>query len=127
MILIVEDEQASRRALQQLLGLCGYDAQAFGSAEDALKDIQTGHVPEMALVDVDLPGMNGPEFASRLHRVYPGVQCVFMSGNDREYLARLRPSRNDPFLRKPLDVSDLLQIVDRASHSQNVGPKQHSH
>src|SRR5215203_4852527 len=73
-VLIVEDERVSRRALAALMTASGYTTEAAGSAEEALAAVRTEGVhPDIALVDLDLPGMNGLEFIGQLTRMEPGV------------------------------------------------------
>jgi CheY-like chemotaxis protein len=113
MVLIVEDEAVSRRALQHLLRLHGYEARAAGSAEEAMQQVlATGKRPDMALVDINLPGMNGVEFVRRLHRMFPSVRCVFMTANDAAHDERLRSAGVEPTLHKPFDVPALLHMMD---------------
>ena len=113
MVLIVEDEAISRRALQHLLRLHGYEARAAGSAEEAMQQVlATGKQPEMALVDINLPGIDGVEFVRRLHRMFPTVRCVFMTASDTAREERLRAAGVEPTLRKPFDVPSLLHMMD---------------
>ena len=109
MILIVEDEAISRRALRQLLQIYGYEAEVAGSAEEAIQLIADGHLPQLALVDINLPGMSGVEFVHRLHRTAPEVQCVFMTANDQANEERNRASERT--LHKPLDMPKLLNVL----------------
>ena len=110
MILIVEDEVISRRALRQLLRFHGYEAEVAGSAEEAIQLVAAGHLPEMALVDINLPGMNGVEFVRRLNRMAPSIPCVFMTANDQAQEDQNRASAART-LHKPLDVLGLLNVL----------------
>jgi CheY-like chemotaxis protein len=121
MILIVEDEIISRRALRQLLRLHGYEAQVAGSAEEAIELIAAGHLPQLALVDINLPGMSGVEFVHRLHRTAPSVPCVFMTANDQANEERGRAAETT--LHKPLDVPRLLNVlheIPRGAHARHA-------
>src|SRR2546421_3630835 len=89
MVLIVEDEAISRRALLQLLRLSGYQAEAVGSAEEALRYMSEGHIPEVALLDIDLPGMSGLDLARLLRRTNPSVVPVFITASDEEKMREL--------------------------------------
>lgn len=111
MVLLVEDEAVSRRALQTLLRIHGYQVRAVGSAEDGLRMIVEGDVPTVAVVDVNLPGMSGIEFVRRARRLYPKLPCVFMSANDEVNLEHIRQAFRQPALRKPFDVSNLLILI----------------
>ena len=111
MVLLVEDEVVSRRALQMLLRIHGYPVRAVSSAEDGLRMILDGDVPDVAVVDVNLPGMSGVEFVRRVRRLYPKLPCVFMSANDEVNLEHIRQAFAQPTLRKPFDMSNLLRLI----------------
>ena len=111
MVLIVEDEAISRKALQRLLRLSGLETRAAGSAEEAIGMMLQDGPPELALVDINLPGMNGVEFVAELHRHYPNLPCVFMTANDDALTAQIRSACPEPTFRKPFDVSSLLRLI----------------
>lgn len=110
-VLIVEDEQVARRALGALLSASGYCASTAGSAEEALRLLEDQPSPRIALVDLNLPGMNGIDFISRLERIDPSVHVVLMTGAGDEALAAALPDRYVPCVRKPLDFSRLLTLI----------------
>jgi CheY-like chemotaxis protein len=130
MILIVEDDPVSRRALQTVLTTRGYASQGVGSAEEALaalctldsgRDGSAARLPEMVLIDVDLPGMSGLQLLQLLRAAYPHLHCMLMSAHHRELLASeddpdpgtepATPPFDVPFLPKPLDLQKLLTMV----------------
>jgi len=111
MVLIVEDEAMSRRALSSLLGVLGYTIVATSSAEEALRLIRAGASPEFALVDLDLPGMSGIELIPKLRLLRPDIQSVIISATYRERLEKAGDDLNVPFLSKPLHLPDLLELL----------------
>jgi CheY-like chemotaxis protein len=116
-VLIVEDEMFARNALAALLKGMGYSTRAVDSAELALERISEGERPEVALVDLDLPGMNGAEFISRLATLQPWVFSVLISAASQERVAAVL-KQGTPYLRKPLDFQELLKVLDSRSRSQ---------
>jgi CheY-like chemotaxis protein len=116
MVLVIEDEPVSRRALQMLLRLRGYYVEAVGSAEEALELIQREGEPDVAVVDINLPGISGIEFRRRLGRMHPHVPCVFMSANEEVNLDHVRNIYKDPALRKPFELASLLEFLQTPSH-----------
>lgn len=109
MILIVEDDPIARRALQSLFAMNGYTSRAVPSAEDALGVLQRIELPEVVLIDIDLPGMNGIDLLRLLQEEYPHLKCTLMSANDH---ALTRPGyRAVPFFHKPLNVPRLLKFL----------------
>ena len=113
MVLIVEDEAISRRALVQLLRQNGYDAHAVGSAEEALKLVSEGSIPEIALLDIDLPGMSGIDLALQLYKTNPSIVPVFLSATDEERVRNLLRCEPAYFFRKPVDIEGLLGVMGR--------------
>lgn len=113
MILIVEDEPTSRRALSSLLAASGFDTAAVASAEEALNIIAQGEVPDVALVDLDLPGMNGLELIHRLERTHPSVFPVLITATSRQRLEEVLPKERPIYFRKPLDFTQLLSLLTR--------------
>ena len=110
-ILIVEDQAIARRALASLLGAIGYRTHAVGSAEEALKAVAEGHVPGIALIDVDLPGMSGLELVGRLEASFPSIVPVLITASDREKIDAFRNTRPVKYMRKPIDFAALLAFL----------------
>jgi CheY-like chemotaxis protein len=111
-VLIVEDERVSRRALAALMSAKGYETEAAGSAEEALDALESGVHPDIALVDLDLPGMNGLDFIGQLTQLDPGVFPVLITAANGENLAHLLQQRGVAYLRKPLDFDRLMNLLD---------------
>lgn len=89
-LLIVEDHPLMRETLAQLVGtlpgveFCGTAA----SAEEALASLDAV-LPDVALVDVSLPGMNGLELVEEIGRRSPATRCVMLSAHaSRQYAER---------------------------------------
>lgn len=112
-VLIVEDERVSRRALAALMSASGYETEAAGSAEEALAVVrQDGVRPNVALVDLDLPGMNGLDLIGQLTRLEPGVFPVLITAANGENLAHVLEQRGVAYMRKPVDFTRLLSLLD---------------
>ena len=112
-VLIVEDERVSRRALAALMTASGYATEAAGSAEEALDAVRTEGVhPDIALVDLDLPGMNGLELIGKLTKMEPGVFPVLITAANGDNLTSRLKEQNVAYLRKPLDFGRLLSLLN---------------
>jgi CheY-like chemotaxis protein len=113
-VLIVEDERVARRALSALLSAYGYETAAAGSAEEALEILRRRRAsgePQIALVDLNLPGMNGLDFITQLERMNPGVFPVLMTASAEEFVGEAVRDRHLAYLRKPLDLGQLLTVI----------------
>ena len=78
-ILIVDDEQTIADTLSLIFASNGYEARTAYSAELALEILEEWR-PDLAVIDVVLPGMNGIEFAIFLKASYPGCHFLLFSG-----------------------------------------------
>jgi two-component system, LuxR family, response regulator FixJ len=91
LIAIVDDDDALRNSLDNLLRSVGFRAQSFSSAEAFL---QASHTPETAclILDVRLAGMNGLELQRQLVAAHRGIPIIFVTAYTDDD-ARARPCR----------------------------------
>jgi DNA-binding NtrC family response regulator len=78
-IMVVDDEETIADTLALIFSSNGYDARPAYSAEQALEMLEEWR-PNLAVIDVILPGMNGIEFAIFLKASYPDVHFLLFSG-----------------------------------------------
>jgi CheY-like chemotaxis protein len=112
-VMIVEDEQISRRVLGRLLDSSGYQTESFRTAEEALSWIVEGGRPQFAVVDLDLPGMSGLEFIDHLRFLSPDTHAILVTATDEQTLSRKMMGLDLAYLRKPLDFGLLLGKLNR--------------
>jgi len=112
-VLVVEDETVARHALDKLLTRSGYNTIAVGSGEEALRFLDDHEGPNVALIDLDLPGMDGAELLRRLRNLSPDTHAVIMTASSAERVRELVHDRHVPHLRKPLDFRILLNVLSR--------------
>jgi CheY-like chemotaxis protein len=112
-VLIVEDERVSRKALSALLATYGYATEAVGSAEDALRLMKTrnGSAPRIAVIDLNLPGMNGIDLIRHLEGMNPDIRPVLVTGAGDEVLGAALRNHPVSYLRKPVDFRQLLSLI----------------
>jgi CheY-like chemotaxis protein len=90
---------------------------AVGSAEEALEVIRQQGVPDVALVDLDLPGMDGLQLIRRLEKENPQVYSVLITAASPERVQALRQEESHAkYLRKPLSIDDLLTLLTGNHH-----------
>jgi CheY-like chemotaxis protein len=78
-IIVVDDERTIADTLALIFSSNGYEARSAYSAEEALEMIEEWR-PDVVIVDVVLPGMNGIEFAIFLRASYPDIHFLLFSG-----------------------------------------------
>jgi two-component system, cell cycle sensor histidine kinase and response regulator CckA len=119
-ILVVDDEPVVLDTVRDGLTAHGYQVLRATSGEEALQVAQAhqGSIA-LALVDVIMPGMSGPEVAQRLHAARPDLKILFMSGFSTEVVVVHGLDAGDPLLVKPFSLDTLgrkvHQILDYRS------------
>src|SRR2546421_817136 len=109
-ILVVEDDQEILGTLSGLLEEEGYDVQSVGDGRDALDRLRRGPVPELIILDLMMPGMDGWEFRT-IQRADPqlaDIPVVAISADTSAKAAAIDATR---FLRKPFRFTELLEVV----------------
>jgi PAS domain S-box-containing protein len=110
-MLVVDDNVDAAESLREFFLLLGHDVQVAHDASDALR-LAVGHPPELALVDIGLPGMDGYELARHLRAVAPDSYLVAATGYGQETDRRAaREAGFDRHLVKPLAVDELETLV----------------
>lgn len=112
-VLVVEDNADAREMLQVLLEMAGYDVvgAADGSEAIALAD---SHRPQVALVDIGLPGIDGCEVCRRL-RDEPWGREMFIAAQtgwgEDDHRRRCADAGFDAHLVKPVEPDRLLRLL----------------
>jgi adenylate cyclase len=111
-ILVVDDTPANVRLLEAVLQPRGYEVLTAGSGPEALEAMTRDH-PDLVLLDVVMPGMDGYEVCERLRADPAGavlpVVMVTASGNEQKL--RALEAGADDFIAKPFDKAELLARV----------------
>jgi signal transduction histidine kinase/DNA-binding response OmpR family regulator len=113
-ILLVEDQAAIRMLLEDVLSEAGHLVLAAADGRAALDAAQqyTGAV-DLLITDVVMPEMSGPDLASQIALVRPGMIVLFMSGyTDHALLRRGAIEQGTAFLQKPFLPESLLSKID---------------
>jgi DNA-binding response OmpR family regulator len=115
-ILLLEDQDVTRRSLATLLQAEGHEVLVAKNALEAqaLCGGGTTNDPDVAIVDIQLPGLHGDEWALYLKEMSPDTRIIFVSG--RPGLAGLdRYGPDVHFLHKPFHPEELLALINEKS------------
>ena len=114
MIYIVDDDGSVCTALERLLRSAGYRTAAFRSAREFLARVDD-HAPSCLLLDVQMPGMRGPELQRELTARGVTLPVVFLTGRG-DVPTGVEAIRRGAihFLLKPVDEQELLAAIDDA-------------
>ena len=110
-LLIVDDNVRLARTVAAYMQMEGFDAQAAHSAEEALYAVRLGTF-DAALVDINMPGMDGIEVCRRIREMAPSMRVVILTGRDAEEdphrAAQVGAKR---LLIKPISLSALRDAI----------------
>jgi PAS domain S-box-containing protein len=110
-ILVVDDDDAVRGLLQQILADAGYDVQSARDGREGMRMVARQPF-DLVLTDLIMPDQEGLETIRGLQRNYPSIRIVAISGAmDAVYLKTAELLGAHAALRKPIDGEELLRTV----------------
>ena len=113
-LLVIDDEQAICWGLAQLGRRLGHEVQVASSAEQGL-ELASRTRPDLVLLDVRLPGMDGLAALSRLRELAPAAPVVVMTahGDLGTAVEAVRHGASD-YVAKPFDLAQIERIIERS-------------
>ena len=110
-ILVIEDDRATRKALQQIFETEGYKVECAASGPEGLELFKTAR-PDFVVLDLRMPKMNGQEVCRRVRDESPDVAILILTGSadeiDRVLLLELGA---DDYVTKPFSPKELVARV----------------
>ncbi|WP_272701149.1 response regulator [Desulfovibrio sp. Fe33] len=113
--LLVDDEESFRNTLCKRLSRRGMTVEQAGSGEEALERLKT-YQPDVILLDVKMPGMDGLTALHKIKEVDPLVEVVMLTGHaSMEIAIRGMELGAFDYLMKPVEFEELLYKLEDAS------------
>ncbi len=113
-ILIIDDELGIREQLTKWLNYEGYKTEQAVSGQEALEKMRKTNFT-VILLDLELPDMKGLVLLQRLHKEYPDVCVIVLTGHgSEESLAQARQAGAFDFFEKPPQFPTLISRIDAA-------------
>jgi len=112
-VLVVDDAPDTLEIIQKLLRYEGYDVMVVSTGEEGIKRVETEN-PEVVLMDINLPGIDGTEALRRIRVINP-FQCVIMLtafATIDNAIQALKEGASD-FVKKPFENEHLIHIVNQ--------------
>jgi FixJ family two-component response regulator len=111
---IVDDDKSFRTAVGRLIEASGFRTASYGSGDDILARLPNSEAG-CILLDLQMPGLSGPELQGRLAEKAPLLPIVFLTGQGSiEASVRAIKAGAEDFLEKPASGKSLLVAVERA-------------
>ncbi len=110
-VLVVDDDQAIREALADVLGELGYGVVGAGDGQQALAYLQEGCKPFVILLDLGMPVMDGWEFRKELLKDprFAGLPVVVITASRDQHAETLRVT---DVLTKPVRLERLIEVLE---------------
>jgi sigma-B regulation protein RsbU (phosphoserine phosphatase) len=127
-ILVADDEPGMLRAVRRVLDR-SYEVACVASPEEALSAVDSFE-PDLAILDVRMPRMDGFELMGRLKEVRPDVDVILMTGSVTEADQKLVRSIREKafyFIQKPFDREVLQTLVERCLELRRLAEENRRH
>jgi FixJ family two-component response regulator len=114
-VYVVDDDASFRTAVERRLKNAGYEVVAYPSAQQLLDNLPDESGPSCILLDVQIPGLSGPDLQARLSDLGSTLPIVFLTGHgDIPTTVQTMKAGAQDFLTKPVSSDQLLGAVERA-------------
>ena len=123
-VLVVEDEEAIRTGLIDVLVFHGYEVDSAATGPDGLEKALTGQF-ELVLLDIMLPGMDGYEICDRIRAVDRNQPIIMLTAktSDEEIVQGLKLGADD-YVPKPFSIQQLVLRIEAVLRRSQLGQEQ---
>jgi len=110
-VLLVDDEEEFVQSLSERLEMRDLNSDTALNGEQALQIVKD-QVPDVMVLDLKMPGIDGMEVLRRVRKAYPKVQVIILTGHgtdkDEEEAKRLGAFS---YLQKPVEIDHLMKVM----------------
>ncbi|MFL6212596.1 MAG: sigma-54-dependent transcriptional regulator [Blastocatellia bacterium] len=120
-MLIVDDEEAARQGLSELVAGWGYRTSTAADGQDALERVDS-FSPLVVITDVIMPKLDGFKLLSRLRQDHPDIAVILLTGQGSVDMA-IRSVKDEGafyYFEKPIDMRRLQLVLKRAAEFSNA-------
>ena len=118
-LLIVDDQKGIRRLLTEVFSEYGYEIESYSNGIKALEIIPV-FKPDLVIMDVKMPGMNGIDVLKKLREADQDVQVIMMTAyGDQQYVSQAEELGVAGFIIKPFDLDELKRQVGEILKDKN--------
>ncbi|MBU9713526.1 response regulator [Evansella tamaricis] len=112
-IVLIDDHQLFREGVKRILAMePSFDVVAEGSDGEVVLDIVRNHQPDVVLMDINMPNVNGVEATKKLVESFPNVKVLILSIHDDEsYVTHVLKTGASGYLLKEMDTDALIEAV----------------
>lgn len=120
-VLLVDDEVEFASALAERLQMRNYDVRTASNGLEAMALFHSSP-PDVVLLDLKIPGMDGLEILRNIKKFDPTIQVLMLTGHgDKESVQKGMQSGALEYIMKPIDIDELTSKIDRARKKREKG------
>ena len=112
-ILAVDDNPYTLRIVEVALGKAGFDVTTASSGQEALNVIQRSGIPHLAIVDLNMPGMDGFQFCKAVHQFSDMPIIMLTAVNEEDTVIKGLEEYAEDYIVKPFSPGELVARVRR--------------
>ena len=114
-VYVVDDDASFRKAMERRLKQAGYEVATYPSAQHLLVNLPAESIPSCILLDVRIPGLDGPALQKRLNELGSTLPIIFLTGYpDISTTVQAIKAGADDFLINPVTSDDLFRAIEQA-------------
>ncbi len=126
-ILIVDDEQSSRRSLSLILRQKGYDTDTAETGGEALSKAQEGAF-DLVILEIRLPDVSGTELIAPLQGIHPDIATIMTSGyGTHEDAVQALNQGASAYVNKPINLVELGAVIERIFEKRRLEVENQKH
>lgn len=110
-VLVVDDDGPILRALQARLKHAGYGVETARDGINALQCAE-GAKPAVAVLDINMPGLDGFSVAEKLRKALPEIGLVFLTASKAADVRERASALGGAFVEKPFDSKHLMEKIN---------------
>ena len=129
-LLVVDDEEIEREGMAQFIPWDAYEMKVVGTARNGAEGLEkiAKYKPDLAIVDIKMPVMNGIEMIRQAKEKYPDMNFVVLSGyGDYEYTSQAMELGVRHYILKPCDESKMIPVLNKAIAELEQARAQNAH
>lgn len=121
-LLLADDQSLIRDGLKTVLGL-EKDIEVVGTARNGVEACRMTEIlqPDVLLLDIRMPEMNGVECIKVIKKEYPGVKVIMLTTfNDDEYIVEALANGASGYILKDIEMEKLIEAIHDAVHGKMI-------
>lgn len=129
-LLIVDDEEIEREGMAQFIPWDSYEMKVVSTARNGAEGLEkiAKYRPDLAIVDIKMPVMNGIEMIRQAREQYPDMTFVVLSGyGDYEFTSQAMELGVRHYILKPCDESKMIPVLNKAIAELDEARAQNAH